>query len=58
MVKIVFLSMPVPGGFFPLGKRSFLIFFTVKHFFFKIKSWPGRTGRQREKKEGCEHEKA
>lgn len=39
MVKIVFLSVPVFGGFFPLRKGSFQIFFTVKHIFFKIKLW-------------------
>jgi hypothetical protein len=37
IVKIVFLSVPVPGGFFPHKKANFSIFFTVKHFFFRIK---------------------
>ena len=45
MAIIVFLSLPVPGVFFPLGKSNFPIFFTVKHIFFKIKSWPKRVGR-------------
>jgi len=56
MVKIVFLSLPVPGGFFPLGKSNLPIFFTVKHFFFKIKSWPDRAGPPRKKEEGFQHE--
>jgi hypothetical protein len=37
MAKIVFLSVPVSGGAFPLRKVSFRVFFTVKHIFSKIK---------------------
>ena len=37
MAKIVFLPMPVSGGFFPLRKVSFQLFFTVKQIFLKIK---------------------
>jgi uncharacterized protein len=44
MVKTVFLLLPVPGVSFPLRKGNLAIFFTVKHFFSKIKSWPGRDG--------------
>jgi uncharacterized membrane protein YuzA (DUF378 family) len=40
IAKIVFLPVPVSGGFFPLRKVSFRRFFTVKHIFFKIKLWP------------------
>jgi hypothetical protein len=57
MVKLVFLSLPVPAGFFPLGKSNLPAFFTVKHFFFKIKSWPDRTGQPERKKKGSQHEK-
>jgi hypothetical protein len=46
--------MPVPAGFFPLGKPNFLVFFTVKHVFLKIKWWPARAGPIKEGK----HEKA
>jgi hypothetical protein len=56
-VKTVFLSLPVPGGFFPLRKSNLPVFFTVKYVFSKIKSWPGRTGRLGKKKEGSQHEK-
>jgi hypothetical protein len=42
MEKLVFLPRPVPAGNFPLGKAAFPIFFTVKHIFLKIKSWPAK----------------
>jgi hypothetical protein len=57
IVKTVFLSLPVPAGFFPLGKNNLPLFFTVKQFFFKIKSWPDRAGQPRKKEEGFQHEK-
>ena len=46
---MVFLSMPVPGEFFPLRKGSFLIFFTVKHIFHKIKLWLAQPAHREEK---------
>jgi uncharacterized membrane protein YuzA (DUF378 family) len=49
MTKIVFLPVPVSGGFFPLRKASFPLFFTVKHLFFKIKLWPIEIGTRRGK---------
>jgi len=39
MVKMVFLSVPVSCGYFPLRKGSLQIFFTVKQNFHKIKLW-------------------
>jgi hypothetical protein len=57
MAIIVFLSLPVPGVFFPLGKSNLPVFFTVKYFFFKIKSWPDRAGQPRKREEGFQHEK-
>jgi hypothetical protein len=51
MAKIVFLSMCVSGGYFPLRKGSFRIFFTVKHIFHKIKLWLGEPANRVRK--GC-----
>jgi uncharacterized membrane protein YuzA (DUF378 family) len=50
IVILVFLSLPVHGGFFPLGKSNLPVFFTVKHFCSTIKSWPDRNGRQKRKR--------
>jgi hypothetical protein len=58
MVKTVFLSGPVPAGFFPLRKDNSPIFFTVKHFFSKIKSWPDRAGPIERGKDSFQHEEA
>jgi len=51
IVKIVFLSLPVPGVFFPLRKGNSSIFFTVKQLFLKIKLWPEGTGHPRGERE-------
>jgi len=37
MAKFVFLPLPLPVKFFPLEKGSLVLFFTVKHYFLKIK---------------------
>ena len=42
--------MPVPAAFYPFRKCNFPIFFTVKHFFFRIKLWPGRDGLMRKER--------
>ena len=57
MAKIVFLSVPVSGGFFPLRKGSFRLFFTVKHIFLKIKLWPARIGHSRKERKGSNMKK-
>jgi len=44
MTKIVFLPVPVSGGFFPFRKVSFQLYFTVKHLFLKIKLPPKEIG--------------
>jgi hypothetical protein len=51
MAKIVFLSVPVSRGVFPLKKVSFPLFFTVKHVFIKIKLEPKENRRSRSGKE-------
>jgi uncharacterized protein len=49
MAKIVFLSVRVSRGFFPLRKVHFRLFFTVKHIFLMIKLWPKEIGTQKSK---------
>jgi uncharacterized membrane protein YuzA (DUF378 family) len=49
MAKIVFLSVPVFGGVFPVRKVSFWLFFTVKYIFLKIKLWPKESALEKEK---------
>jgi hypothetical protein len=58
MAKIVFLSVPVLAGFFPLRKGVFPIFFKVKQFFLRIKLWLARAGRIQRGKDNSKHEKA
>jgi uncharacterized protein len=50
MTKSVFLWRPLPAAFFPLEKATPSLFFTVKHFFSKIKLWPARSGPIGEKR--------
>jgi hypothetical protein len=57
MVKMVFLSVPVSRGDFPLRKGSFSIFFTVKHIFHKIKLWQATAGRIGKERNGYQDEK-
>jgi hypothetical protein len=58
MVKIVFLSVPVSGGVFPLRKVGFRIFFTVKQLFPKIKVWPKVIGTREVERKRSNHEEA
>ena len=58
MAKIVFLPAPVSGGFFPLRKVSFALFFTVKQIFFKIKLWPKEFGTREVERKRSNYEKA
>jgi hypothetical protein len=48
MAKPVFLPRPVPAAFFPTGKYTFPLLFTVKQMFLKIKLWPDEAGSERE----------
>jgi len=57
MLKFIFLSMPVSRRYFPLRKGSFLIFFTVKYIFHKIKLWLATAGRLGKERNGFEYEK-
>jgi hypothetical protein len=57
MVKIVFLSVPVSGGYFPLRKGTCPAFFTVKHIFSRIKLWLVEPAN-REAKRRVQHEEA
>ena len=50
MAKIVFLSVPVCRGVFPLRKGSFRLFFTVKQIFLKIKLWPEKPATREAKR--------
>ena len=58
MAKIVFLSVPASGGFFPLRKVSFGLFFTVKQIFLKIKLWPKEIGTREVERKRSNHEEA
>jgi uncharacterized protein len=40
MSKVVFLSLPAAARYFPLRKVVLWMFFTVKHIFSRIKTWP------------------
>jgi hypothetical protein len=44
--------MPIPCSFFPHKKAKLPMFFTVKHFFFRIKWWPGAAGPVEKRKDG------
>jgi hypothetical protein len=44
MAKPVFLPRPIPAAFFPAGKNTFPLLFTVKQMFLKIKLWPDEAG--------------
>jgi hypothetical protein len=57
MVKIVFLSVSVFGGFFPFRKVSFQLFFTVQQIFLKIKLWPKEIGTREVERKRSKHEK-
>jgi hypothetical protein len=57
MVKLIFLSMPVSLGYFPLRKDSFRLFFTVKQFFHKIKLWLAQPAASKRERNGFEYEK-
>jgi hypothetical protein len=57
MVKLIFLSMPVCPGYFPLRKGSFPIFFTVKQIFHKIKLWLAQPAASKTERNGIEYEK-
>lgn len=56
MAKIVFLPVPVSGGFFPVRKVGFRLFFTVKHFFLKIKLWLKEIGTREVERKRSNHE--
>jgi len=58
MTKIVFLPVPVSGGFFPFRKVSFQLYFTVKHLFLKIKLWPKEIGTREVERKRSNHEEA
>jgi len=57
MMKVVFLSMPISGGYFPLRKGSFPIFFTVKQIFHKIKLWLATAGHVAKERNDLKYEK-